>query len=231
MAIRITWFGHSAFQLEYDGTTLLIDPFLSGNPLNVADPDSLTPDYILLTHAHSDHLGDTVAIAQRTGAKVIGVWEVHAWMQAQGIENTHPQNVGGGFRHPFGHVKFVRADHSSSFPDGTYGGLACGIVLTLDAYRLYFAGDTAYFSDMALIGNMGIDFAALPIGDNFTMGPSEAVEATLLIRPRTVFPIHYNTFPVIQQDAGAWAQRITNETDARPIIVDPGGSFTVEGAA
>ncbi len=227
MGIHITWLGHSGFALKVNGAHVLIDPFLTGNPLAPVEPEQLEADFILLTHAHADHVGDTVAIAKRTGAMVIGVWEVHAWMQNHGVVHTHAQNVGGGYAHPFGHVKFVRADHSSSFPDGSYGGTACGIVLTVDGTRLYFAGDTALFSDMRLVGELGIEFAALPIGDNFTMGPSESVEATKLIRPRSVFPVHYNTFPAIQQDAAGWAQSIHTQTDARAIIVDPGGSFSV----
>ncbi len=227
MSIHIRWLGHSAFALNVNGARVLIDPFLTGNPLAPVEADQLEADFILLTHAHADHVGDTVAIAKRTGATVIGVWEVHAWLQNHGVQNTHPQNTGGGYMHPFGHVKFVRADHSSSFPDGSYGGVACGIVLTVGETRLYFAGDTALFSDMRLIGDMGIHFAALPIGDNFTMGPSESVEATRLIRPQSAFPVHYNTFPVIQQDVVSWAQHIHTQTDAKAIVVDPGGSFSL----
>ncbi len=227
MAIKITWLSHSGFKLDIDGASILIDPFLTGNRLATISPEALPADYILLTHGHGDHVGDTVPIAQRTNAMVIGVFEVAAWMQAHGVQRTHAQNTGGGFKHPFGHVKFVKADHSSSFPDGTYAGQACGIVLTADNKRLYFAGDTALFSDMRLIGDMGIDMAFLPIGDNFTMGPDEAFQAVNLIRPQAAFPIHYNTFDVIQQNASAWAQRVHNETASKSIVVDPGSHFMV----
>jgi len=227
MSINIQWLGHSGFKLDLDGVTVLIDPFLTGNPLATVKPDKIPADFILLTHAHSDHVGDTVEIAKRTGATVIGTFEIHAWMQDKGL-STHPQNTGGGYMHSFGHVKFVKADHSSSFADGTYGGQACGIVLTARGKRLYFAGDTALFSDMRLIGETHIDVAFLPIGDNFTMGPEDSLEAIRYIRPKSVFPIHYNTFPVIAQDVVAWAQRVHKETDAKAIIVDPGGSFMVD---
>jgi L-ascorbate metabolism protein UlaG (beta-lactamase superfamily) len=225
MAIKLTWLAHSGFWLQAENTNILIDPFLTGNPLAHHTPDELPADHILLTHAHGDHLGDTVAIAKRTGAQVIGNWEIYVWMEKQGISNVHPQNTGGGFNHEFGHAKFVKADHSSSFPDGTYGGQACGIVLTIRGRRLYFAGDTALYSDMSLIGDLGIDMAFLPIGDNFTMGPDEAVQATKLIRPKMVFPIHYNTFPMIVQDASLWAQNIHKYTDAKAVVLDPGGSL------
>ncbi len=227
MAIKITWLSHSGFHLDINGASVLIDPFLTNNPLASISPDDLNADYILLTHGHGDHVGDTVPIAMRTNAMVIGVFEVHAWMQAQGVQRTHGQNTGGGYMHPFGHVKFVKADHSSSFPDGTYAGQACGIVLTVASTRLYFAGDTALFSDMRLIGDMGIDVAFLPIGDNFTMGPEDSLKAIEWIRPKAAFPIHYNTFDVIQQDVVGWAQRVHNETSARAIVIDPGSYFSV----
>jgi L-ascorbate metabolism protein UlaG (beta-lactamase superfamily) len=227
MTILVTWLSHSGFHLDINGASVLIDPFLTGNPLATISPDSLPADYILLTHAHGDHLGDTVAIAKRTGATVIGTFEIHVWLQKQGVQRTHAQNTGGGYMHPFGHVKLVKADHSSSFPDGTYGGQACGIVLTADNKRLYFAGDTALFSDMSLIGDMGIDVAFLPIGDNYTMGPDESLRAIEWIRPESAFPIHYNTFDVIAQDPAAWAQQVNNETRAKPIVIDPASHFTV----
>ncbi|CAG1014895.1 MAG: metal-dependent hydrolase [Anaerolinea sp.] len=228
MTLKITWFGHSGFSLEIENTHVLIDPFLSGNPLATISPDQVRANYILLTHAHGDHLGDTVAIAKRTGATVVGTFEIATWLQKQGLQAVHAQNTGGGYHHPFGHVKFVKADHSSSFPDGSYGGQACGIIITHKGKRLYFAGDTALFSDMRLIGDMGIEVAFLPIGDNYTMGIEDSVDATRLIRPHSVFPIHYNTFPVIQQDVSLWARRIHTETDAKAIVIDPGSHFVVE---
>ncbi len=227
MAIKVTWLSHSAFRLDVNETVILIDPYLTGNPLAAADPDEIPADYILITHGHSDHLGDAVDIARRTGAKVIGVWEIHQWMQQQGIENTHAQNIGGEYTHPFGRVKLVRADHSSAFPDGTYAGLACGIVLTINGMKLYFAGDTGLYSDMQLIGAMGIEAAFLPIGDNYTMGMDDSIQAVKWIHPRIVFPMHYNTFDEIQQDVATWARRVNNETGAHTVVLDPGQSFSL----
>jgi L-ascorbate metabolism protein UlaG (beta-lactamase superfamily) len=228
MSIKITWYGHSAFQVDTDGFTLLIDPFISQNPLAPIRADDLHADFILLTHAHGDHLGDTVPIAKRTGAMVIGSAEVEGWMKTHGVQNTHGPNTGGAYGHPFGIVKFVKAEHSSSFPDGTYGGQAHGFVLTLKGKRVYIAGDTALFSDMRLIGDLRIDVAVLPIGDNWTMGVDDSLHAIRLIRPQSVFPCHYNTFPLIQVDVANWARRVNVETEAKAIVVDPGSWFEVD---
>lgn len=225
MSINITWLGHSAFKLEADGHTILIDPFLTGNPLAAAKPEELNPEIIFLSHAHGDHLGDTVEIAKRTGALVVTNFEVGEWLKKQGVENVHGQNPGGGCQHGFVHAKFTVAHHSSSFPDGSYGGVACGFVLTLAGKRLYFAGDTALFSDMRLIGDQVIDLAFLPIGDNFTMGPEDSLRAINYIRPRAVIPMHYKTWPPIDQDASEWGNAVNNETTAQPIVLDPGASY------
>ncbi len=228
MAIKITWLGHSAFALDLDGHSALIDPFLTGNPLAAANPDALNPEIIFLSHAHGDHLGDTVAIAKRTGAKVVSNFEIGNWLMKQGLKNIHQQNPGGGFNHGFVHARWTVAFHSSSLPDGSYGGEANGFILTTTGgKRLYFAGDTALFSDMTLIGDYGIDVAFLPIGDNFTMGPEDSIRAVQFIRPQVVLPMHYNTFPPLTQDAGKWARAVSSETSAQPIVLDPGGSYTL----
>ncbi|NDJ62491.1 MAG: metal-dependent hydrolase [Chloroflexi bacterium] len=231
MSIHFTWLGHSAFSLDIDGHAVLIDPFLTGNPLAAAQPEALNAEMILLSHAHGDHVGDTVAIAQRTGAGIVCNAEMSYWFQKQGLQNVHGQNTGGSADYDFMTVKLTIAFHSSSFPDGTYGGNPNGLVITAKAsgQRLYFAGDTALFSDMALIGEERIDAAFLPIGDYFTMGPDEAIRAIKLVNPRYVVPMHFNTFPPIVQDAASWAQRVTNETSAVPIVLDPGGSFPLNG--
>jgi len=225
MSTKITWLGHSAFALEIDGHPVLIDPFLTGNPLAAANPKNLKAELIFLSHAHGDHLGDTVEIAQRTGARVVTNWEIQAWLNNQGVGNTHAQNTGGGFDHGLVHCRFTVAHHSSSFPDGTYGGNPQGFVFTTQNARIYYAGDTDLFSDMQLIGDLGIDLAFLPIGDNFTMGPADSLRAIQFIRPRFVIPMHYKTFPVIDQDAGTWANHVSNETGATPIVLDPGASY------
>jgi len=229
MTLSLTWLGHSAFSLDIDGHPVLLDPYLSENPVAVTTPDSLDADIIFLSHAHGDHLGDTVAIAKRTDARVVSNFEIGNWMEKQGVTNIHQQNPGGGFDHGFVHARWTVAHHSSSFPDGTYGGEPNGIILTTrSGARLYFAGDTSLFSDMRLIGDYGIDVAFLPIGDNFTMGPEDSLKAIQFIRPRFAVPIHYNTWDVIVQDAAHWAKRVNNETDAQPIVLDPGGTYHLD---
>jgi len=227
MSIQFTWLGHSAFALAIDEHPVLLDPFLTGNPLAAADPNNLAAEIIFLSHAHGDHLGDTVDIALRTGAKVVANFEICNWINAQGVDNVHAQNPGGGFDHGIVHCKFTVAHHSSSFPDGSYGGNPCGFVFTARGKRLYYAGDTALFSDMQLIGEMGIDVAFLPIGDNFTMGPDDSLQAIKFLRPRYVVPMHYKTWPVIDQDASDWANKVSSQTNAQPIVLDPGASFAL----
>lgn len=224
MGIKITWLGHSAFALELDGHLVLVDPFLTGNPLAAAHADDLNPEMIFLSHAHGDHLGDTVSIARRTGAVVVSNADICGWLNKQGVDNVHPGNSGGGWDHGFVHCKFTVAHHSSSFPDGSYGGNANGFVFSVAGKRLYYAGDTALFSDMSLIGDMGIDLAFLPIGDNFTMGPDDSLLAIKYIRPRYVIPMHYKTWPIIDQDASQWAHRVNSDSSAQPIVLDPGAS-------
>ncbi len=226
MSLAFTWLGHSAFALDIDGHTALIDPFLTGNPLASASADEVRAEIIFLSHAHGDHVGDTVAIARRTGAKVVANFEICNWLSHKGVQHTHGQNPGGGHWHDFVHAKWTVAFHSSSFPDGSYGGEANGFVLTTrGGLRMYFAGDTALFSDMKLIGDLGLDVAFLPIGDNYTMGPDDSIEAVRFLRPRLVVPMHYKTFPLIDQDAGSWANRVSSETDATPIVLDPGQTY------
>jgi len=224
MGIKITWLGHSAFALELDGHLVLVDPFLTGNPLAAAHADDLNPEMIFLSHAHGDHLGDTVSIARRTGAVVVSNADICGWLNKQGVDKVHPGNSGGGWDHGFVHCKFTVAHHSSSFPDGSYGGNANGFVFSVAGKRLYYAGDTALFSDMSLIGDMGIDLAFLPIGDNFTMGPDDSLLAIKYIRPRYVIPMHYKTWPIIDQDASQWAHRVNSDSSAQPIVLDPGAS-------
>lgn len=227
MSIKITWLGHSAFQLEADGHIILIDPFLTGNPLAPFKPEELQAEIIFLSHAHGDHLGDTVEIAKNTGALVVSNFEICNWLNAQGVSNTSAQNSGGSHDYGFVQCKFTVAHHSSSFPDGTYGGNPNGFVLTLGGKRLYYAGDTSLFSDMRLIGDQVIDLAFLPIGDNFTMGPEDSLRAINYIRPRAVIPMHYKTWPPIDQDAGVWGNAVNNETTAQPIVLDPGATHVL----
>ncbi len=227
MSIELTWHGHATFELCINDMHVLIDPFLSGNPTTSTSSDTIPADYIVVTHGHGDHIGDTVDIAQRTDGLVISNFEICNWLQAQGVSHVHPQHIGGGFHHPFGYLKLTIAHHGSALPDGSYGGNPCGLLLTTEGKKLYFAGDTGLFYSMRLIGEEGIDLAILPIGDNFTMGPDDALRAVKLIAPKVVMPIHYNTFDVIQQDPHAWAERVQAETSTQPIVLQPGESYAL----
>jgi L-ascorbate metabolism protein UlaG (beta-lactamase superfamily) len=228
MSISFTWLGHAAFLFDIDGRALVIDPFLTNNPLGARPASEINAELILLTHAHGDHLGDTVDIAKRTSAKVVSNAEIANWMQKQGVQNAHGQNTGGSYEHDFVKVKQTIAFHSSSFPDGTYGGNPNGFIITTKNNKnIYFAGDTSLFSDMQLIGEAGIDIAFLPIGDNFTMGPEDSLNAIKYLRPRLVVPMHYNTWPLIAVDVAGWADRVNRSTTAQPIVLDPGGTHTV----
>ena len=229
MATRVQWLGHSCLLVETDGRRILIDPFLTGNPEAKVGPDEVEADIILVSHGHDDHIGDAVAIAQRTGATVVTNYEVGRWFTAQGLPKVHGMNPGGGVQvDPTVHVRLTPAVHSSTLPDGGYGGVACGLLLTLaDGSRIYDAADTALFGDMKLIGEGGLDLATLPIGDYFTMGPADSVRAVRLLEPRAVLPIHYNTFPPIRQDVRAWSDHIRQETSARPVLIEAGGWYEV----
>ena len=228
MANTLTWYGHATLGLKTDdGFNLLIDPFFSENPSATVSPDEVTADYILVTHGHGDHVGDTVAIAQRTGATIISNFEITNWLSAQGVEKVHPQHLGGGFQHPFGYLKLTLALHGSALPDGSYGGNPAGLLLTTnDGKKIYMAGDTGLFGDMALIGEEGLDVAVLPIGDNFTMGPADALRAVKFLRPKLVVPIHYGTWGLIEQDPQAWAEQVEKETDAKVQTLPVNGSLT-----
>jgi L-ascorbate metabolism protein UlaG (beta-lactamase superfamily) len=227
MSVKLTWYSHAAFLIESGGHRILTDPFLGDNPLAPIKPDAVDCDFIIVSHGHADHVGDTVAIAKRTGATVISNFEIVNWLQDQGLEKVHPQHIGGGFDHPFGRLKLTLALHGSALPDGSDGGNPTGLLLTLEGKKIYHACDTGLFGDMELIGDEGIDLAILPIGDNFTMGPDDALRAVRLIRPAKVIPIHYNTFEVIEQDPHAFAMRVGDETDAKCVVLDPGQSLEI----
>ena len=224
----LTWYGHAALGLETGGYHLLVDPFFSGNPATTKPYPELEADFILVTHGHSDHLGDTVQIAFITGALVISNYEITNWLNGKGVKRTHGQHIGGGFHHPFGYLKLTQALHGSALPDGSYGGNPAGFLLTtLDGKKIYLAGDTGLFGDMALIGDEGLDLAVLPIGDNFTMGPDDALRAVKLLRPRFVVPIHYSTFGLIDQDADAWGKRVEAETNTSVSVLPRGHALTL----
>jgi L-ascorbate metabolism protein UlaG (beta-lactamase superfamily) len=226
MTVNITYHGHDCFTIQTDTANLLIDPFLTGNELADVSADQVGADYILVSHAHGDHLGDAVPIARRTGATVISNFEIANYMTSQGV-NAHPMHIGGARQFPFGKVKLTIAHHGSSFPDGAYGGNPCGFLLWLEGKVIYFAGDTALTCDMTLYGAEGIDVAMVPIGDNFTMGPEDAVKAVGFLQPKTVVLMHYNTFGAITQDEQAAAAAIRAATSAEPVIMRAGETLIV----
>lgn len=208
MSMTLTYYGHACFGVAVNGKQLLFDPFITGNELaKDIKIDEVPADYILLSHAHQDHILDVEAIAQRTGAQLIAPFEVASWFQAKGIENVAPMNHGGASAFDFGRVKLTNAIHSSSFPDGTYGGHPAGFVVTsavADEGSFYYAGDTALTYDMKLVGEeFALKYAVLPIGDHFTMGASDAVKAAAFVGATQVVGVHYDTFPPIKLDKAA----------------------------
>jgi len=217
MSVRITWLSHAAWQIQFANTTILIDPFFTGNPASQTQIETLAPDYIFVTHGHGDHVGDTVAIAKRTQAPVICNYEIATWLEKHGVRQTHGMNLGGWIHLPFGRVQFTTAIHSSQLPDGSYGGNPGGFLFEVAGKRIYLAGDTALFSDMQLYAEPALDVAILPIGDFFTMGPADSIRAVRLISPRYVLPSHFGTWPPIAQDAGRWAEQVRSQTQSVPL--------------
>ncbi len=225
MSSKIYWYGHAALGLETGGYHILVDPYLNDNPAASVKADQVQADYILLSHGHGDHLGDTVAIAKRTGATVISNNEIATWLSAKGVK-THGQHLGGGFKYPFGYLKLTLAIHGSALPDGSNGGNPAGFLLTTnDGKKIYLAGDTGLFGDMRLIGEEGLDLAVIPIGDNYTMGPDDALRAVRLLQPRHIIPIHFNTWDVIRQDPASWASRVDALNSVKAHVLKPGESF------
>ncbi len=220
-----TWYGHATHGLKVGENRLLIDPYFTGNPAASTTAERVEADYLLITHGHGDHIGDTVSIAKRTGALCISNAEISTWLRGKGVK-THAQHIGGGFRHPFGYLKLTQALHGSALPDGSYGGNPAGFLITApDEAKIYIAGDTGLFGDMRLIGDEGLDLAILPIGDNYTMGPDDALRAVKLLRPKRVVPVHYNTWDLIAQDPVLWKKRVEAETEAEVVILKPGESL------
>ena len=228
MSTTLTWYGHATLGLETGGYKILIDPFFSGNPAASVSADEVAADYILISHGHGDHLGDTLDIVKRTGAKAISNAEIAGWLNNQGVD-AHGQHLGGGYAHPFGYLKLTLALHGSALPDGSNGGNPAGFLLTTnDGHKIYMACDTGLFGDMRLIGDEVIDLAVLPIGDNYTMGPADALRAVKLLEPKYAIPIHYNTWELIAQDPNAWAESVQADTSTQVIVLEPGGTFTLD---
>lgn len=208
--MKLTFYGHASVGLEIDGKKILFDPYITPNPLaKDIDIYSLKPDYILISHGHGDHVADLEAIQKDSGAKVICIAEIAGWLGNKGISNTHAMNIGGGYDFDFGRVKMVYALHSSSMPDGSYGGNPAGFVITTKNKKIYYAGDTALTHDMKLLADENLDWAILPIGDNYTMNADDAIKATDFINCKNVVGIHYDTFPVIKINKEAVKQKFT----------------------
>jgi L-ascorbate metabolism protein UlaG (beta-lactamase superfamily) len=203
--MKVTYYGHACFGAQIAGRHLLFDPFITPNELaKHIDIKSVPADYILVSHGHQDHMADAADIANRTGATIISNYELTVWFGKKGIQKTHPLNHGGGHQFEFGRVKFVNAVHSSSLPDGAYGGNPGGFVVESAEGALYYSGDTALTMDMKLIGESHqLKFAALCIGDNFTMGIEDAIKAADFVHCKEILGLHYNTFPPIQIDRDA----------------------------
>ena len=230
--MNLTYYDHSCFCVQIKGKNILFDPFITPNELakNI-NVDEVQADYIFISHGHFDHITDAIAIAQRTGAKVVGNWEIYEWFNKKGITNTHPINPGGKWAFEFGTVKSVIAQHSNSFPDGTYAGAASGFVFYTDEGNFYYSGDTALTMDMKLIskGNK-LDFAVLPIGDALTMGADDAIELAAWLNIKDIVGVHYDTFGFIRIDHKKTMEKF-NDANLRLQLVEIGKTVILNGSA
>ena len=228
--VTIQFLGHACFTIADEAYSVIIDPFLSGNPVAATTADSIKTEAVLLTHGHSDHIGDTEAIAKANDALVVSVYELANYLGHKGL-TTHPMHIGGSHEFPFGKVKFTPATHGSAAIEEdetiTYLGNPAGIILTMEGKTIYHSGDTGLFLDMQLIGSQHLDCAMLPIGDNFTMGIDDAVEAVKMLRPKTVIPMHYNTWELIQADPHEFAEKVA-AAGSECVILEPGQSHMLE---
>ncbi len=229
--ITATWHAHGCYLFDFDGTKVLIDPFLSESPTADIGPDEVEADFILLTHGHSDHFGDTIAIAERTGATVVAPNELAQYCAGKGL-SIHPMHIGGGWQFPFGHVQLTIAHHGSALMDDNghpiYLGSPCGFLFKAQEKCVYFAGDTGLFLDMKLIGDRNrLDLAILPIGDNFTMGVVDAVTAAEYLKPKVAIPMHYGTGEMIDTDPEAFASGV-EKVGVKGVVLQIGESYTLE---
>lgn len=209
--LKLTYLSHSAWLIKNDSYTIAVDPFLEGNPLAPVKSTDIKADFVVVTHAHGDHLGDSVPIAKANNGVIITNFEIANYCTEQGV-TAHPLHIGGGHDFPFGRVKLVPAWHGSSFPDGSYGGTPAGALITIDGKTIYHSGDTGIFLDMQLIGEMNpVDIFLVNIGDNFTMGIDDAVKAVEFVKPKLAIPMHYNTFEVINAEPDEFVKKVKDK--------------------
>lgn len=226
--MKVKFHGHACFEIESVEGTIMIDPFLKNNPKAKITPDDIKKlDAILISHGHSDHFGDAIELAKKTGAIIISNFEIGCYAEMVDV-TVHQMHIGGKYRFPFGTIKLTPAFHGSGIPngDGTflYGGLACGFIVQMEGKTFYHAGDTGLFGDMELIGRQyELELAMLPIGDNYTMGPEDAWIAARMIRPKYVIPMHFNTFPAIEQDGKLFIETLHRIIpESKGILLEPG---------
>ncbi|OIJ10942.1 metal-dependent hydrolase [Anaerobacillus arseniciselenatis] len=228
--MKLTYHGHSVVLIEANGKKIIIDPFITGNGQTTLNAEELKVDVILLTHGHNDHVGDTVQLAKKNDATVVAPFELATFLGWKGV-NVHPMHIGGAHQFDFGTVKLTQAFHGSAYVEEenqkiVYTGMPAGILFTAEEKTIYHAGDTALFSDMKVIGERNnVDVAFLPIGDNFTMGPEDAAVAASWLKARKVVPIHYNTFPVIEQDPKAFVAMLESGIEGK--VLSSGVTFNL----
>lgn len=228
MSIELTWLGHATWLIQFQQHRILLDPFLNDSPTAPMKASEVDADTILVSHGHFDHVADVAEIANRCGATVVAGFEIAEWFaKNHGVEKTIGMNIGGSLALPFGSIKMTPAIHSSQLPDGSYGGVAGGFLVMLGEKKIYFACDTALFSDMKLIAEKQIDVAVLPIGDLFTMGPKDSVQAANYLNAKQVLPSHYDTWPPIAQDSAAWADMMKAGSTTQPFVLQPGETHTI----
>lgn len=226
MTLSITWLGHSAWLIKSSQHRILIDPFLTDNPMAKVKPDEVAADTVLISHGHFDHVQDAAAIANRCHATLVANYEIATWFsEKHKVAKTIGMNIGGAANLEFGRVFMTPALHSSQLPDGAYGGNPGGFLCEIDGRRIFYTGDTGLFSDLALWSKPTIDFLIVPIGDLFTMGVEESIRAIEMIQPKYVLPTHYNTWPPIEQDAVRWAELVHQRTTSKAIVLLPGEEY------